>query len=108
MYSLCRNKNTNYYLKVRNYRVRLISCLPDSNRNLVREFVQVSGNWFADELPYPLLPREVGSYCLPIDPVFLFCLLMLVLSTRALIYYVPLLQTAKNSFQTSKLCMEGT
>ena len=33
MYSLCGNKSTNYYLKVRDTRVRLISCLPDSNRN---------------------------------------------------------------------------
>ena len=39
MYSLCGNKNTNYYLKVRNTRVRLISCLPDSNRNSAGEFV---------------------------------------------------------------------
>ena len=33
MYSLCGNKRNNYYLKVRDMRVRLISCLPDSNRN---------------------------------------------------------------------------
>ena len=39
MYSLCGNKNTNYYLKVRDYRVRLISYLPDSNRNSAKEFV---------------------------------------------------------------------
>ena len=58
MYSLCGNKNTNYYLKVRDYRVRLISCLPDSNRNSAREFVWVSGNWFANELPCPLSPAR--------------------------------------------------
>ena len=39
MYSLCGNKNTNYYLKVTDYRVRLISYLPDSNRNSAKEFV---------------------------------------------------------------------
>ena len=44
MYSLCGNKGTNYCLKVRDTRVRLISCLPDSNRNSVEEFVQVRGN----------------------------------------------------------------
>ena len=91
MYSLCGNKKTNYYLKVRDMRVQLISCLPNSNRNSVGEFVWVNGNWFADDLPCPLSPREVGSYCLPIYPVFLFCLLTLVLSTRVLIYCVPLL-----------------
>ena len=62
MYNLCGNKKTNYYLKVRDIRVRLISCLPDSNRNSVREFVQVRGNWFANETPYPLLRCKVGLY----------------------------------------------
>ena len=33
MYNLCGNKRTNYYIKVRDMRVRLISCLPNSNRN---------------------------------------------------------------------------
>ena len=66
MYSLCGNKKANYYLKARDVRVRLISCLPDSNRNLAREYVRVSGNWFTDEFPYPLSPREVGLYRAPI------------------------------------------
>ncbi|KAK9990369.1 hypothetical protein SO802_025354 [Lithocarpus litseifolius] len=61
MYSLCGNKRTNYYLKVRDMRVRLISCLPDSNRNSAGEFVQVSGNWFAGDAPYPLSRREVDG-----------------------------------------------
>ena len=39
MYSLCGNKKTNYYIKVRDIRVQLISCLPDSNRNSTGEFV---------------------------------------------------------------------
>ena len=63
MYSLCVNKKTNYYLKVRDMRVRLISCLPDSNRNSAKEFVRVSSNWFANELPCLLSPCKVGSYC---------------------------------------------
>ena len=33
MYSLCGKKRSNYYLKVRDMRVRLISCLSDSNKN---------------------------------------------------------------------------
>ena len=44
MYSLCGSKGTNYYLKVKDTRVRLISCLPDSNNNSAEEFVQVHGN----------------------------------------------------------------
>ena len=62
MYSLCGNKRTNYYLKVRDMRVRLISCLPNSNRNFSKEFIRVHSNWFADEIPYPLSQCEVGLY----------------------------------------------
>ena len=62
MYSLCGNKRTNYYLKVRDMRIWLTSCLLDSNRNSAGEFIWVHGNWFSDEIPYPLLWREVGSY----------------------------------------------
>ena len=62
MYTLCGNIKTDYYLKTRDMRVRLISCLPDSNKNSTGEFVRVSGNWFADELPWPFSPRDVGRY----------------------------------------------
>ena len=62
MYSLYGSKKTNYYLKVRDMSVRLISCLPDSNRNSAGEFVWVRSNWFVGEIPYPLSRHEVGSY----------------------------------------------
>ena len=62
MYSLCGNKKTNYYLKVRDMRVWLISCLSDFNRNSAGEFVRVCGNWFVGEIPCPLSQREVDSY----------------------------------------------
>ena len=51
MYSLCRNTRSYYYLKTRDIQVRLISCLPDSNKNLAGEIVRMSGNWLVDELP---------------------------------------------------------
>ena len=60
MYSLCGNIDSDYYLKTWDNRVRLISCLPDSNRNLAGEFVRVSDNWFVKELPYAFSPRNVG------------------------------------------------
>ena len=44
MYNLCGNLKSNYYLKVRDVRVQLISCLPDSNRNSAGEYIRVSGN----------------------------------------------------------------
>ena len=50
MYNLCDNIRSDYYLKARDVRVRLISCLPDSNRNSTEEFVRVSSNWLVDEL----------------------------------------------------------
>ena len=62
MYSLCENKSSNYYLKTKDNRVRLISCLPDSNRNSAGEFVWVCGNWCAREIPCPLSRCEVGLY----------------------------------------------
>ena len=44
MYSLCGNIESDYYLKTRDNKVQLTSCLPDSNRNSARKFVWVSGN----------------------------------------------------------------
>ena len=62
MYSLCGNKRSNYYLKVRDMRVRLISFLLDSNRKSVGEYVQVRDKWFVGNVPPPFSRREVGSF----------------------------------------------
>ena len=62
MYNLCGKKRSNYYLKVRDMRVRIISCLSDSNRNSVGEYIRVHGKWFADDVPPPLSWHEVGSF----------------------------------------------
>ena len=80
MYSLCGNIRFDYYLKARDVRVWLISCLLDSSRNLAGEFVRVSGNWLADELSYPLSPRDVSRYqalLFALDLTFLSCLFYL-------------------------------
>ena len=61
MYSLYGNIRSDYYLKTRDMWVWLISCLPNSNRNC-KGICQVSGNWLADELPYPFSPHDVGQY----------------------------------------------
>ena len=61
MYSLCEKKKSNYYLKTRDNRVRLISYLPDSNRNFVGEFFRVRGNWFAGDILPPLSRLEDSS-----------------------------------------------
>ena len=62
MYNICGNIRKDYYLKVRDVWVRLISCLPDSNRNSTKEYVWVSGNWLAGELTCPTSPRDIGLY----------------------------------------------
>ena len=62
MYSLCGKKKSNYYLKVRDMRVWLISCLLNSNRNSAVEYVWVRDNWFAGGIPPPLSRPEVGSF----------------------------------------------
>ena len=62
MYSLCSNIRFDYYLKVRDLWVQLISCLPDSNRNSVGEYVRVSSNWLGDKLTCPTSPRDVSRY----------------------------------------------
>ena len=62
MYNLCGKKRSNYYLKVRDMRVRLVSYLLDSNRNSAEEYVRVSSKWFAGDVPPPLSRREVGSF----------------------------------------------
>ena len=106
MYSLCGSKATNYYLKTRDARVRLISCLPDSNRNSAGEFVRVRGNWFAGEIPCPLTRREVGSY----HPLHIIAFLRLFFSSywskKILLLETNtppvLLQTAKCLFRTSE------
>lgn len=64
MYSLCDNERSRYYLNVRDTLVRLILCLPNFNRNSAVEFVQVSGNWLANELTYLTSPRDIGRYLL--------------------------------------------
>ena len=62
MYSLCGNIRKNYYFKVRDVRARIISCLPNSNRNSAGEYIRVSGNWNANELTCPTSPQDVSRY----------------------------------------------
>ena len=83
MYSLCGKNRSNYYLKVRDMRVRLISCLPDSNRNFAGEYVRVRGKWFTGDVPPPLSWREVGLFRSTIYSPFLF---IIGLFTRILTY----------------------
>ena len=82
MNSLCGNIRSDYYLKPRDMRVRLISCLTDSNRNSVGEFIWVSGYRFADELPGPFSLHDIGRYR---EPSFALSLHLLICCSRTVL-----------------------
>ena len=76
--------------------VRLISCLPDSNRNSVGEYVRMNGNWLNGELSSPTSPCEIGRYsllpitkrmCLPSPFDLLMCLLSFTCYSFLLFFY---------------------
>ena len=50
VYNLHHLKGQGYYLKSRYLEVRLIQCLPDSNKGLNKDFLIISGEWH-DGLP---------------------------------------------------------
>ena len=51
-YNLQHLKSKSYYMKVRDDKVRLIQCLPESSKGLNKDFLIVSGGWH-DGLPCP-------------------------------------------------------
>ena len=52
VYNLHHLKRQGYYLKTRYPEVRLISCLPESNNGMDKDFLIMSGEWH-DGLPCP-------------------------------------------------------
>ena len=52
VYNLHHLKGYEYYIKSRHPEVRLIQCLPKSNKGLNKDFLIVSAEWH-DDLPYP-------------------------------------------------------
>ena len=85
LYAIRGSLKLGYYLQTRNTMVRLISYLPDSNRNSAREYVKVSNNWLNGELT-STSSRQIGQYFLflipkhsQIVPPFLFFVLLVCL-----------------------------
>ena len=60
VYNLHHLKRQGYYLKSRYPEVRLIQCLPDSNKSLNKDFLIVSREWH-DGLPYPTREGTPGG-----------------------------------------------
>ena len=59
VYNLHHLKGQGYYLKSRYPEVRLIQCLPESNKGLNKYFLIVLGEWH-DGLPCPTRERQPG------------------------------------------------
>ena len=59
-YNLQNLKGKSYYIKTRDDMVRLIQCLPNSNKGLNKDFLVVSGEWH-DGLPCPIVEGEPGG-----------------------------------------------
>ena len=57
VYNLHHLKGYGYYLKSRYPKVRLIQCLPESNKGLKKDYLIVLGRWH-DGLPYPTREGE--------------------------------------------------
>ena len=60
IYNLQYLKGQGYYLKSRHSKVRLIQCLPVSNKGLKEDFLIFSGQWH-DGLPCPVKEGELGG-----------------------------------------------
>ena len=59
-YNLQKLKGKTFYMKSRDERVRLIQCLPDSNKGLNKDFLIISGEWH-DGNPCPIAEGEPGG-----------------------------------------------
>ena len=60
VYNFQHLKNQGYYLKSRHAEVRMIQCLPISNKGLKEDFLIFSGQWH-DGLPCPVKEGEPGG-----------------------------------------------
>ena len=60
IYNLHHLKGQGYYLKSRYPEVRLIQCLPNSNKGLNKDFLTVLGEWH-DGLPCPIREGKPGG-----------------------------------------------
>ena len=59
-YNLQHLKGKSYYMKVRDDKVWLIQCLPESSKGLNKDFLIVSGAWH-DGLPCPIEKGAPGG-----------------------------------------------
>ena len=75
IYNLYHLTGQGYYLKSRYPRVRLIQCLPDSNKGLNKDFLIVSKEWH-DGLPCPTREGQLGGVLgLGLNNCISFCLI---------------------------------
>ena len=82
IYNLHHLKGQGYYLKLRYPEVRLIQCLPTSNKGLKDDFLILSGEWH-DGLPYPTKEGKPGGG-LAVNLCALACIFLLFCPISAL------------------------
>ena len=75
VYNLHHLKGQGYYLKSRHSKVRLIQCLPTSNKNLKEDFLIFFGEWHGG-LPCPTKEGEPGE-SIAVDLCVLVCISLL-------------------------------
>ena len=51
IHNCCSNLSSGNYIKVHQGQLRQISCLPSSKKKSQEEFLKVTGNWYAVEIP---------------------------------------------------------
>ena len=52
IHNCCSNPSSGYYIKVHRGQLTQISCLLSSIKNSQEEFLNVTGNWYAEEISY--------------------------------------------------------
>ena len=56
-----KGKYTGYYFKCRVPSVKLISCIPESNKGMDKDFLSISSEWH-DGLHFPTQDGELGRF----------------------------------------------
>ena len=83
IYNLHHLKGQGYYLKSRYSEVKLIQCLPTSNKGLKEDFLILYGGWHDDGLPCPTKEGKPGGG-LAVNLCALVCVFLLFPSISAL------------------------
>ena len=60
-YSFQDSKISGFYFRAQDEELRLISCLLNSDKETEGDYLMVTGNWYLDRRPYPILMGRAGG-----------------------------------------------